>query len=362
MKMLFLLPALAFAQPKFVAPAPDRDSYVIDKDVEYRAGLAMDVYRAARGDRLPVTILMNTGMDSTRNFVQFMGWAALVASQGFVAINPDSDPDHVPDNFDALVAYIRAHAAALHADPDRIAIFAWSGNAGKSFGLAETHPAIRAAAFYYGAGAVERWRLDLPVYWVRAGLDREAMNSAIDRLYASAIKVNAPVTLVNFSSGHHGFDVLDDNDLSREVIASTIRFLKTALDPKYAAALSAHLTEPEAASAAARGDFETAAKLYAPLASADPESVALQISYGEALLGAKRYREALEQLEKVKDRAGFRDFGLPASRAAALAGEPDKAIEYLTRIPARFLPASELSNPAYQSLKGRPEFEVLSKR
>lgn len=54
--------------------------------------------------------------------------------------------------------------------------------------------------------------------YVRAGLDRPGVNEEIDRLAARALSENAPLTLVNYAGGHHGFDAFDDNDASRAVI------------------------------------------------------------------------------------------------------------------------------------------------
>src|SRR5262249_11211936 len=177
--------------------------------------------------------------------------------EGLVAILPDSQSDRVEENFQALLQYLKAYAAELHINPDQVAIWACSGNVGKSFGLAENpkYLEIKSAVMYYGAGPVSQWRIDLPVMYVRAGLDRPGMNEAIDELSAAAIKANAPIELVNYPGGHHGFDVFDNNDASRQVIASTLRFLKTTLDSKYQAAMAVGRAEAEAAGAVSRGDF-----------------------------------------------------------------------------------------------------------
>ena len=50
---------------------------------------------------------------------------------------------------------------------------------------------------FYGSAPVAEFRLDLPVLYVRAGLDRPGVNRDITTLAALAVSQNAPVTLVN---------------------------------------------------------------------------------------------------------------------------------------------------------------------
>lgn len=57
---------------------------------------------------------------------------------------------------------------------------------------------------------------DLPLLWVRAGLDSERTNATITRLASLALSQNAPLTLVNHPTGQHGFEGRDDNAVTRE--------------------------------------------------------------------------------------------------------------------------------------------------
>ena len=81
---------------------------------------------------------------------------------------------------------------------------------------------------YYGIADVGEFRLDLPVLYVRAGLDRPPVNRRIGELVALAITQNAPVTLLNHPSGHHAFEMVDDDEATRDVIERTIDFVKRA--------------------------------------------------------------------------------------------------------------------------------------
>jgi dienelactone hydrolase len=78
---------------------------------------------------------------------------------------------------------------------------------------------------------------DLPVLWVRAGLDSPRMNSAIDRLAALALSQNAPITVINHRTGHHAFEARDDDVATPQVIDQSLEFVKRATAPEYQAVI-----------------------------------------------------------------------------------------------------------------------------
>jgi len=65
-----------------------------------------------------------------------------------------------------------------------------------------------------------------PLFVARAGQDNPGLNATIDRFVQEAVARNAPLELMTHPTGRHGFDVLDDDDRSREIIARTLDFLK----------------------------------------------------------------------------------------------------------------------------------------
>jgi len=71
----------------------------------------------------------------------------------------------------------------------------------------------------------------IPMLIARAGLDAPALNASIDRLIAAALAGNMDIDVMNHSTGHHGFDILDDNARSREIIHTTLEFMKTHVVP-----------------------------------------------------------------------------------------------------------------------------------
>jgi hypothetical protein len=53
------------------------------------------------------------------------------------------------------------------------------------------------------------------------------LNDGVDRFVQLALSKNLSVEVVNHATGHHGFDIEDDNERSREIIRRTIEFIKT---------------------------------------------------------------------------------------------------------------------------------------
>ena len=68
-----------------------------------------------------------------------------------------------------------------------------------------------------------------PMLIVRAGLDYPRLNASIDRLITAALANNVNIDVMNHATGHHAFDILDDNARSREIIQATVEFLRAEL-------------------------------------------------------------------------------------------------------------------------------------
>lgn len=355
---------------KFAYPIPDASQFSVAKDVHYATwtggDLLMDVYTPAdtpSNARLPVVVFLNTFGFSRRAEEMYTGWAKVAAAHGFAAINPDSRPDGIEQDFDLMTAYLTEHAAELRIDANQIAVHAVSGNVFAALPLVENprRTAVKAAVMYYGLGPVHDLRMDLPVLLVRAGLDRPPLNRQFGDFVASAMTHNVPITLLNYSGGHHGFDVIDNNGATREVVEQTFAFLKSALSREYQAGLRVGIPQASAAAAVMGGDFARAVTLYAPLVAANPQDRSLALSYGESLLGAARYKDARALFDRLKIQGGLglRDLGVPASRACALDGDSEAAMAWLQTIPKQFLPKELKDDAAFQNLRGRADFQAL---
>jgi hypothetical protein len=219
---------------------------------------------------------------------------------------------------------------------------------------------VKAAVIYYGAAPVTQFRRDLPLLWVRAGLDRPDLNREIMRLAALATTQNAPVTLLNHASGYHGFEIRNIDEPSRRVMEQTIEFVRQVTTREHQAALRGGARVATAAGAVLTGDWETAVTTYRELLATHADDHTMRLAYGEALLGAGRAAEACAEFETLKDkRLGPRDLGLPAARACLQKGDPDQAIAWLRTIPSRYLPASVQTEPAFAALRDREDFKAL---
>jgi hypothetical protein len=75
---------------------------------------------------------------------------------------------------------------------------------------------------------------------------------------------------VNYPGGHHGFDVLDDNELPREVIEETFRLAQLAISGSHESALHGGLAEASAAGAMLTEDFARALARRRPSAGCSP--------------------------------------------------------------------------------------------
>ena len=358
-----LVSSVAAQEMRFFYPVPPAAAVAVSKDQAYGT-LQMDVYRPANaaGKTLPVLVFFNIASGAQRSNFFYKPWAEIAASRGLVAILPDLRDDSFEKDFDALITHLTANASSLGIDRDRIALYAGSGNVSRALPLVQNpkQTAVKAAVMYYGSAQVNEFRRDLPILMVRAGLDRPPVNRAIADLATLAANQNAPLTLLNYAGGHHAFEIVDNEDSTRDVIDTTIEFVKRTTASAYQASLRRTLPEVTAAAHVATGNFAAAAASYAELVKARPDDARMRLSYGEALLGASQFAEACSELEKLKGKGlGPRDLGVPAARACMQKGDAEAALAWLKSIPQRFLPRSLEKDPIFAPIQNRPEFKAL---
>ena len=358
----------AGAQELTFAIRPPTANITVTTEVQYGRSdtttLRMDVYRPsdAGGRRLPALVFFNRAFGASRSGQFYSAWARVAASRGIVAILPDLRGGSEAADFQALITHLVARGSEVGIDRNAIAVYAASGNAYTAFPILEDpkQTAIKAAVIYYGTGPVTEFRRDLPVLYVRAGLDRPALNQGIGTLAALAVSQNAPVTLLNHASGYHGFEALNDDDVTRDVMEQTLAFVKTATAPSYHAALARGIPEATAAGYVQVQAFGKAAAIYADLVTARPNDARLRLSYGESLLGDSQFAAACAEFEKLKGKGlGPRDLGLPAARACMQKGDPDAAVAWLKTIPSRFLPTEVQNEAVFAALRNREDFKAM---
>lgn len=363
-----LIPSSGRAQgQKFAFPAPVK-GITVSKDIPYGTSgattLRMDVYRppAATGKRHPVLVFFNWATGPERSHPFYAAWARTAASRGLVAILPDLRDGSERADCQLLVRHLVQHASELGVDGEAIALYAGSGNVYTAFPMVEDpkQTAIKAAVMYYGAAPITEFRRDLPVLYVRAGLDRPSVNQDITTLAGLAVSQNAPLTLVNNPSEHHAFEMIDDTDASRDVIELTMDFVKRETAPGFLATIRQAVPEATAAGYVLTGNFKAAASIFSELVNSRPDDTRLRLAYGEALLGDAQFAAACAEFEKLKGKGlGPRDLGLPAARACMLKGDADAAVAWLQSIPSRFLPPEVANEPAFARLQKRADFRAL---
>jgi dienelactone hydrolase len=64
-----------------------------------------------------------------------------------------------------------------------------------------------------------------PLLIARAGRDRAAINASLDAFIQAALARNLDLDVMNHATGRHGFDALDADARSREIIRHTLAFL-----------------------------------------------------------------------------------------------------------------------------------------
>jgi dienelactone hydrolase len=360
--------AVALAQEPPLAFPPAAADIRVFENVEYISGaepLRMDVYRPAASGTHPVLIFFIRAQGPDRHQPVYDAWARAAAGRGLVAILPDIRAGHEVEDLDHLHDYLSAHARELALEADNVAVYSASGNVSTGFPVVEdaSRTWISAAVMYYGSAQFASFRRDLPVLWVRAGLDRPAVNASIIALAERALRENIPLTLVNQQTGHHGFDLLDRDAATRGTVEQTLDFVVRATRRDYQAALRALAVEAAAAAHVASGRFHDAAAAYRALVDARPDDARMRLAYGEALLGDHQYAAACGEFDKLRDAdLGARDRGLPAAEACLKKGDAEAAIGWLKSIPPQFRPASIQGDPAFAALRERAEFKALFER
>ena len=239
----------------------------VRNDIAYKrdAGveLSMNIYSPARlsgGARVPAVIFVHGGpipaqMRPTQWGV-FVSYGELVAASALVGVtfnhrlHAPSDYERSQSDVAAAIGYVREHAAELNVDAERIALWYFSGGGPLLSAVLRDRPSyVRSVLAFYAfldlrhmtpvdadatqvaranefsaAAHVQAKGAGLPMFVARAGLDQPMINHAIDVFVQEALAGNAPLDLMNHPAGRHGFDILDDDERSREIIARALAF------------------------------------------------------------------------------------------------------------------------------------------
>jgi acetyl esterase/lipase len=255
-----------------VLSVPGMDAVSARRDLVYKTAdgepLHMDVYAPAGPARpRPAVILVHGGplpRLGAKNMGVFRSYGALLAASGYVAaafdhrfLAPARLSDAAADVADVIL-HVRGGAASLGVDPERIALWAFSGGGPFLAAALRERPAwLRGVVAYYALldlqepapGADSGIDVELrrafsavlslgqgsrslpPILVARAGLDVPWLNAAIDRFVQAALASGAALDVMTHPEGRHGFDILDDDARSKQIIRHTLEFLRDQLAP-----------------------------------------------------------------------------------------------------------------------------------
>jgi dienelactone hydrolase len=248
-----------------VYAAPNIDRVVEQRDLKFKEDLKLDVYRPRDSKPRPVVLFVHGGVgpeDRPKDWGIYRSWGRTIAASGLVAVIPNQRlgyparhyDDGASDIRDAL-EFVRSHHRELHA-ADAFCIFAFSGGGPMLATFMKSPPAdVKCLVGFYpildtadtnNAEAQvtdeQRHRYSaiatisdsgappIPILVARAGHDQiPGVRDWIDRFVALALQKNANLTLLNHPTGRHGFEFLDDDNRSREIVVTAIEFMRRHL-------------------------------------------------------------------------------------------------------------------------------------
>jgi acetyl esterase/lipase len=203
---------------------PDMDRVRVISNLKYsemdNPYLLMDVYLPLDlkpHERRPVVVFVHGGVGpeyKPNDWGMFQSWGRLVAAAGIVAVM-FTHRFSPPPQFRCLVAFYALLDVQQYAPPGDAAALRYL----KAFSAVASLPQDASTL--------------MPMLVVRAGRDDiPTLNDALDRFVARALAANAPITVVNHPTGGHGFDSFDnkgDEERSKQIVRSSIGFMRTHL-------------------------------------------------------------------------------------------------------------------------------------
>ncbi len=184
----------------------------------------------------------------------YISYGELIASKGMAAVTFNHRTIMGGATINEVLAdiahardHMRTHAADFNIDPSRSCVFALS--AGMPFAaynaLSDNPAEVKCFVGLYGLGdfrsllsvlpdrrdlsqlipEIITGRITFPMLIVRAGLDMTLFSDSVDRFILQCLNMNADMDVYCHSTGHHAFDILDDNQRSHELIGNTMNFM-----------------------------------------------------------------------------------------------------------------------------------------
>lgn len=169
-----------------------------------------------------------------RQWPLFTGYGRLMVSRG-VAAAVVNMPYHHPAEWAEVGATLPGIVDSVRERPeidaDRVAVWAFSGGTllvGAWFG--ESPAWLRCLALTYPlVGDVDALRPGRPVVLTQVGQEQPQIQATVDRFLAKAAETGTSVHVIDVPNGHHGFDVADHTDESRQAVLAAADFVTERL-------------------------------------------------------------------------------------------------------------------------------------
>ncbi len=214
-------------------------------------------------EKHPVVVFIHGAVPPSvgpKDWAGYVSWGQLIASCGMAAMTfnhsllwssgyePAGLLSGAADTRD-LIRFVRDNSDSFGLDPDRICLMAFSaGGPLLAAPLAESPSYLRCVVGYYSylgeplpADSHDEGRFSpsnalrqagtsaAPLFIAKAGLDRPEINSSIDHFVDVAHSIGCQIVLADHPTGHHGFDIVDDDNRSRAIIRESVEFMKSHL-------------------------------------------------------------------------------------------------------------------------------------
>jgi acetyl esterase/lipase len=214
----------------------------------------------------PVVVLIHGGPiepeASPKDWGVYVSYGELLAASGFAAVTFNhryhalADLRRAAADVGEVLDFVRRSGGAWSIDSERLALWTFSGGGPfLSSTIYDCPPFVRCLVAYYAILDLQEMpeespngvdgetlrefsplaRLEShkgsvpPLLIARAGSDHPFLNASLDRFVERALASNWTLDLLTHPQGRHGFDILDDQPRTREILTRTLDFLKTHL-------------------------------------------------------------------------------------------------------------------------------------
>jgi acetyl esterase/lipase len=235
-----------------MAGLPFEEPFVLDTTpIPGRREGSIDVYLPEhRAGRSPAVLFVHGGPipageeQTPRDWPVFVGYGRLAAGHGLVGVTVDHrlyDPASYPLAQDDVAAALDQLRALPEVDPDRIALWFFSGGGPLCAGWIARPPNwLRCLALTYPLLATpQAWALGpqlrpiealrespgLPILLTRVGRERFEIAATVAAFLDAAADNRIAVDVIDVPDGQHSFDVLDHTEQSRDAVTKAISWV-----------------------------------------------------------------------------------------------------------------------------------------